>query len=74
VQCVFESLPGWKKSTVGITDFKKLPAKAQSYLKYLEEKTGAPIGMVSTGPDREQTIFIEDFAAALERKKNSAKK
>ena len=46
-------------------DYEKLPAKAQHYLEFLEKETGAKIGMISTGPDREQTIFMEDFAAEM---------
>ena len=42
-------------------------------MKYLEEKTGARIGMVSTGPDRDQTIFIPEFAAAMQVQERSAK-
>jgi adenylosuccinate synthase len=74
VKCVYENVAGWRKSTVGITDFKKLPQKAQSYMKYLEEKTGARIGMVSTGPDRDHTIFIDEFAAAIRGEKKRAKR
>jgi adenylosuccinate synthase len=74
LECIYETVPGWKKSTVGISEFNKLPAKAQSYMKYLEEKTGARIGMVSTGPDRDQTIMIEDFASALRGQQKSAKR
>jgi len=74
IECIYENVPGWKKTTVGIRDFKKLPQKAQSYMKYLEEKTGARIGMVSTGPDRDQTIFIEEFAAAIQAQEKSAKR
>ncbi len=74
IECVYENIPGWKKSTEGIRDFSKLPAKAQDYMKYLEEKTGARIGMVSTGPDRDQTIFIEDFAAEMRVREHAAKR
>ena len=74
IECVYESIPGWKKSTEGIRDFSRLPAKAQDYMKYLEEKTGARIGMVSTGPDRDQTIFIEDFAAEMRVCEHAAKR
>jgi adenylosuccinate synthase len=73
IECVYESVPGWKKSTEGIREFSKLPTKAQDYMKYLEEKTGARIGMVSTGPDRDQTIFIEDFASEMRMQGRSAK-
>jgi adenylosuccinate synthase len=65
VQPVYEKMPGWKKSTEGITEFGKLPKKAQEYLRFLEKETGARIGMVSTGPDREQTIFIPEFTEEL---------
>ena len=53
-------------SRLGISDFAKLPQKAQDYMKYLEEKTGARVGMISTGPDRDQTIVIDGFASAIQ--------
>jgi adenylosuccinate synthase len=65
VECVYERMPGWKKSTEGITSLDKLPRKAQDYLKFIEKESGAKIGMVSTGPDRDQTIFLPEFQAAL---------
>jgi adenylosuccinate synthase len=68
IECVYEKLPGWKKSTEGITEFSKLPQKAKDYLKFLETETGAKIGMVSTGPDREQTIFVDGFLDALHQR------
>ncbi|HET9743223.1 MAG TPA: adenylosuccinate synthase [Terriglobales bacterium] len=74
VECVYESVPGWKKSTVGVREFSKLPGKAQDYMKYLEEKSGARVGMISTGPDRDQTIFMEEFAAELQGRQKSAKR
>jgi adenylosuccinate synthase len=74
IECIYETIPGWKKSTVGVRDFSKLPQKAQDYMKYLEEKTGARVGMVSTGPDRDQTIFIEEFASAMQVQEKSAKR
>jgi len=58
---VYETLPGWKKPTAGITEFEKLPEKARAYLDFLEKESGARIGMVSTGPDRDQTIYLEEF-------------
>ena len=54
---VFESLPGWNESTVGVKDFDALPANARAYLARIEALTGVPIAMVSTGPDRTQTIL-----------------
>jgi len=66
IECVYTRLPGWKKSTEGITEWERLPRKAQEYLQFLEkENDGAKIGMISTGPDRDQTIFMDDFAAEM---------
>jgi adenylosuccinate synthase len=62
---VFTKIPAWNTSTLGITEFEKLPAAAREYLAFLERETGARIGMVSTGPGREQTIFVPEFLAAL---------
>jgi adenylosuccinate synthase len=57
---VYETLPGWSDSTVGITQYEKLPAQAQAYLQRIEEVTGVPIHMISTSPDRDHTILIRD--------------
>ncbi|HZR31850.1 MAG TPA: adenylosuccinate synthase [Terriglobales bacterium] len=65
IQGVYETLPGWRKSTEGISTFEKLPAKARDYLRFLEKETGARIGMISTGPDRNQTIFVDEFVGCL---------
>ena len=65
IECVYEKLPGWQKSTEGISEFDKLPKKAQSYLQFLEKQSGGRIGMVSTGPDRDQTMFVDGFAAVV---------
>ena len=54
---VYEEWPGWQESTVGITDFDKLPQKARNYLARIEELAGVPIDIISTGPDRKQTII-----------------
>jgi adenylosuccinate synthase len=54
---VFEVLPGWKAPTVGIRDWALLPENARSYIDRLAELVGTEIGLVSTGPDREQTII-----------------
>jgi adenylosuccinate synthase len=61
IEPVYEKLPGWKQSTEGIVDWDKLPKKARNYLEFLEKESGAKIGMVSTGPDREQTMFTGGF-------------
>jgi adenylosuccinate synthase len=65
VQCVYQKMPGWRKSTEGTTSFEKLPKQAQEYLRFLENESGAKIGMVSTGPDRDQTISMPAFAADI---------
>jgi adenylosuccinate synthase len=55
---VYEDFPGWKRSTFGIRDWAELPAQAQRYLTRLSEVTGVRIDIISTGPDREQTILM----------------
>lgn len=55
---VYEDLAGWKQSTLGIKTLSDLPANAQKYLKRIEELAGIPIDMISTGPDRGETIII----------------
>ncbi len=59
-QCepVYEEMPGWSESTAGIKSFEQLPTAAQNYLKRLEEICEVPIDMISTGPDREDTIVL----------------
>jgi adenylosuccinate synthase len=54
---VYETMPGWKSSSVGVRDFAQLPVPAQKYIERLGELTGAEVGLVSTGPDRNHTIF-----------------
>jgi len=65
LECIYTKMPGWKTSTEGITRFDKLPQTAREYLAFLEKETGAKIGMISTGPDRDQTIYTDEFLAAL---------
>ena len=55
---VYEEMPGWTESTVGATALDQLPANAQAYVKRIEELIGAPIDIVSTGPDRNETIVL----------------
>jgi adenylosuccinate synthase len=55
---IYETLPGWKESTFGVKKLEDLPANARAYLKRIEELTGTPIAMVSTGPERTETILI----------------
>jgi adenylosuccinate synthase len=54
---VYEEHEGWQESTVGITDFEQLPEKARNYLMRIEKLAGVPVDIISTGPDREQTII-----------------
>lgn len=54
---VYEEWPGWQESTVGVTNFGNLPQKARDYLTRIEELAGVPVDIISTGPDREQTII-----------------
>jgi adenylosuccinate synthase len=55
---VYETLPGWKASTFGLKDYDSLPENAKKYLKRLEEVVGVRIDIISTGPDREETILL----------------
>ncbi len=57
---VYEEYPGWKESTVGVKSFDQLPRTAQAYLKRLEELVGAPLAIISTGPDRTETIILSN--------------
>ena len=54
---IYEEHPGWRESTVGATRFEDLPAKARTYLDRIQELAGVPVDIISTGPDREQTII-----------------
>jgi adenylosuccinate synthase len=65
IKPVYTKLKGWRSSTEGITEFDKLPPEAKEYLRFQERESGAKIGMVSTGPDRNQTMLLPEFAAAL---------
>ncbi len=55
---VYEEFAGWTESTVGVTRYEALPANARRYLERLGEVCGAPVDMISTGPDRDQTILL----------------
>jgi adenylosuccinate synthase len=58
VEPVYEEMPGWKESTIGITSVDKLPANARAYIERLQKLAGVPIDIISTGPDRDQTIVL----------------
>ena len=64
VEPVYETLPGWSENTFGVTDFNQLPENARKYIKRIEEVTGVPIAILSTGPDRVQTMILQDPFAA----------
>src|SRR5258705_4417054 len=59
---IYDTLPGWKTSTVGITRLSDLPANARAYVEFLSNQIGVEIGLVSTGPERTQTIIVHDSA------------
>ena len=65
IKPVYTTLKGWQTSTEGIKDFDGLPTAAKEYLRFQERESGARIGMVSTGPDRDQTMLLPEFEEAL---------
>jgi adenylosuccinate synthase len=65
IEPIYERFPGWQTATAGVTHYDKLPNHAKEYLQFVQKESGARIGMISTGPDREQTMFVEDFAGLL---------
>ena len=58
VEPVYEDMPGWKESTVGVRDYDALPENARAYLKRIEEIVEIPIDIISTGPERNETIIL----------------
>jgi adenylosuccinate synthase len=58
IEPVYEELPGWRESTVGITEYRALPGNARRYLERLQQLVSVPLDMISTGPEREQTIVL----------------
>ncbi len=71
IECVYKKRPGWRTSTEGITEYAKLPKAAREYLAFVEKEAGAKVGMISTGPDRNHTILVDEFVSEL---KTAAKK
>ena len=59
---VYATLPGWKSSTLGTTEINSLPTNARRYIEFLSQQIGVEIGLVSTGPERTQTIIVQDSA------------
>ena len=66
IEPIYTKLPGWQSKTYGIDRYDRLPEKARHYLAFIEKETCARIGIVSTGPDREQTTFLDAFTSALD--------
>ncbi|MDE3201529.1 MAG: adenylosuccinate synthase [Acidobacteriota bacterium] len=66
IKPVYTTLKGWQSKTEGVTEFDKLPQAAKEYLRFQERESGAKIAMVSTGPDRDQTMVLPEFQAVLD--------
>lgn len=60
IKPIYETLEGWKSDTLGVTKFEDLPAKAREYVEFLSKAVGVEIGLISTGPERDQTIILPD--------------
>jgi adenylosuccinate synthase len=60
VEPVFESMEGWRDSTAGARTWNDLPAQAVKYVRHVEELIGAPVALLSTSPEREDTILVQD--------------
>jgi adenylosuccinate synthase len=58
IEPVYEEMPGWSEVSYGVTEYDKLPQAAKNYIARLQELTGVPIDIISTGPDRNETIVI----------------
>ncbi|MFN8241573.1 MAG: adenylosuccinate synthase [Bacteroidales bacterium] len=57
IEPVYEELPGWSEDISGMRDYDSLPDTLKSYIRFIEQKTGVPVTMISVGPDRKETIF-----------------
>jgi adenylosuccinate synthase len=60
IKPIYETLEGWKSETLGITKIEELPTKAREYVEFLSNSIGVEIGLISTGPERDQTIILQD--------------
>jgi adenylosuccinate synthase len=65
VQVHYRILPGWQQPTLGLHDFSKLPQKAKDYLRFLSDQVGVEIAMVSTGPQRDQVVWLDESRLAV---------
>jgi adenylosuccinate synthase len=57
---LYEEMPGWPESTIGVRRYEDLPVNARNYLRRVEELSDTPIDIISTGPDRADTIVLRD--------------
>ncbi|KEY59725.1 adenylosuccinate synthetase [Serratia sp. DD3] len=60
IEPIYESMPGWSETTFGVKDYSQLPQPALNYIKRIEELTGVPVDIISTGPDRSETMILRD--------------
>lgn len=60
IEPIYETMPGWSESTFGVKERNGLPQAALNYIKRIEELTGVPIDIISTGPDRTETMILRD--------------
>ncbi len=60
IEPIYETMPGWKQSTFGVKKLEDLPQEARNYINRLAEITGVPVDIISTGPDRDETIILRD--------------
>jgi adenylosuccinate synthase len=58
---VFQKYPGWKSDTYGLKNLEDLPINARKYLEFIEEFLRVPVAMISTSPERDDTIFYPAF-------------
>ena len=58
-EAIIEEMPGWSEATAGITEYDKLPENAKNYIKKIEQLVGVDVSILSTGPDRDETIILE---------------
>ena len=58
-EAVIEEMPGWTETTAGVTDYEKLPENAKAYIRRIEELVGVKVVILSTGPERDETIILE---------------
>ena len=58
VKPVYESMPGWSETTFGVKELEALPKAARDYIRRIEEITGVPVDIISTGPDRDETMIL----------------